>query len=155
VGEVSKFVLPNEAGLPQIRGVVNMGGRHVAIYCIHLVSPGGVRHVALGRLQLADLLETLSREPLPAVLGGDFNFTETTPQAAALADAGFGDAYALGGWGRGSTWRSVGLLRWAPGVRLDHIYLSSALTCNQCRVGRRTGSDHRPVVATIGFAKGE
>ena len=69
--------------------------------------------------------------------------------AEAFRGAGF-DAYSLAGWGRGATWRSVGLLRWAPGLRLDHIYLSEGLTCSECYTGNRTGSDHRPVVARIG-----
>lgn len=39
-----------------------------------------------------------------------------------------------------------------PGFRIDHAYLSPALTASHAWVGDTPGSDHRHVVARIGFA---
>ena len=44
-------------------------------------------------------------------------------------------------------------LRWFPGIRLDHIFLSKELTSTQSRTGTGAGSDHRPVIAETGFAR--
>lgn len=87
------------------------------------------------------------------ILGGDFSFTQNSPQAAALRRIGLEDAQDLGNWGRGTTWPVNSFLRWIPGLRLDHIYLGSSLTCVDCRTGVGKGSDHRPVIARIGLAE--
>lgn len=41
-----------------------------------------------------------------------------------------------------------------PPIRLDHIFLSRDLTCRDLARGKGAGSDHRPLVVTIGFAAG-
>jgi endonuclease/exonuclease/phosphatase (EEP) superfamily protein YafD len=157
--------LPFEGGRPQvsfggvrrqIRAVVRVGDRPVAVYVLHPLSPRTIRRVIYNRLFTADLVDQLHREPLPVVLAGDFNFTAETPNAAALTrptDLALTDAFDLAGRGRGSTWpvrpRWAG---WLPGVRIDHVYLAPGLTCPRYATGGYMGSDHLPIAVDVAVA---
>ena len=138
--------------VPQMRTVVRIGGREVALYAIHLATP----HVpsAERRLQFAALLEQMRGEAIPGVAAGDFNFTDTSPQADALREAEFRNTHDLAGRGFGHTWPATGLRSWVitPDVRIDHVYLSPALTVVESRVIDLPGSDHRGIVAMVGLA---
>jgi endonuclease/exonuclease/phosphatase (EEP) superfamily protein YafD len=137
---------------PQMKAVIHLAGRPVAFYNVHLLPPWGLDYIIESRTQFADLAEMLARERLPVVVGGDFNFTPDSPQAAALKRLGLRDAHSLGGWGRGMTWPNDSFLRWVPRIRLDHLYLGGGLTCVFCRTGLGEGSDHKPLIAEVGFA---
>ncbi len=150
-GKVEPYIPLGSAVQPQMRAVIRIADRPVAFYNIHLLPPWGLESTIEHRAQTADLLDALAEEPLPVVLGGDFNFTENSPHASALARLGLTDAHALGGWGRGTTWPVNSFFRWIPSIRLDHVYLSNSLTCIECQTGVGYGSDHRPVMARIGF----
>jgi endonuclease/exonuclease/phosphatase (EEP) superfamily protein YafD len=149
--EPQRHVPLGQASAAQMRAVIEFEGRQVAVYNIHLLPPWGIAYTIENRSQFADLLDLLAAEPLPTVIGGDFNFTENSPNAAALRRQGLVDAHSVGGWGRGATWPVISFFRWIPGIRLDHIYLGGGLTCTECRRGTGQGSDHRPVIARIGF----
>ncbi|MBU0509662.1 endonuclease/exonuclease/phosphatase family protein [bacterium] len=153
-GHVNTYLPLGRATEPQIRGVVEIDGREVAVYNIHFLPPWGLDYVIETRCQFADLRDRLEAEELPVILCGDFNFTERSLQASSLRRAGILEAQDLGGRGRGTTWPVSSFFRWIPSVRLDHIYISNHLTCTDCRTGTGRGSDHRPVIARIGFAEG-
>jgi endonuclease/exonuclease/phosphatase (EEP) superfamily protein YafD len=139
----------------QIRVVARIGQQRVAIYALHPRSPQSVWAVIVNRLETNDLLDQLKRETLPTILAGDFNFTETTANAAALRSAGLRSTHDLAGHGRGSTWPMLPRWRaWLPGVRIDHIFLTPSLTCTRDAVGGFDGSDHLPIYADIGLATG-
>jgi endonuclease/exonuclease/phosphatase (EEP) superfamily protein YafD len=95
--------------------------------------------------------DLLGKEEHPIVLAGDFNCTNRSPYASALRNIDLRDVHTQAGFGRGATWPVSGFFRRLPGLRLDHIFLSDALTCTESRTGTGTGSDHRPVVARIAF----
>ena len=134
----------------QIRAVIRVGGKPVALYVLHPLSPRTQRRILWNRLSTADLAEQVRREPLPVILAGDFNFTAETSNAAALTGLGFSDAFDLAGRGRGSTWPvRPRWTAWLPGVRIDHVYLSPALTCARYATGGYVGSDHLPIVADV------
>lgn len=82
-----------------------------------------------------------------------FNFTDTSPNASTLGNLGMVDAHPLAGFGRGTTWPVHRSLAWMPRLRLNHIYPGSGLAATECRTGEGAGSDHRPVIARIGFAR--
>lgn len=151
VGEVDRFLPLGSASTPQFRAVVEIAGRPVALYNIHLLPPWGLEYIAENRREFADLIDWLADEPLPIIMAGDFNFTEASPNAASLKRLGLADAHDLAGFGRGTTWPNMSFFRWIPTIRLDHIYLSGELTASTCRTGHGAGSDHRPVVAEVGF----
>jgi len=133
VGQVNRYIPLGSGTEPQMRAVVQTPERRIAVYNVHLLPPWGMEYVIETRTQFADLIDVLGDERLPLVLGGDFNFTENSLQATSLRRAGLTDAYGQGGWGRGPTWPVHGFFRWAPGVRLDHIYLGRGLACVEFR----------------------
>ncbi len=151
VGEVETRLSLGNVGTPQMRAVVEVEGRQVAVYNIHLQPPYGLMRTQLTRHQLADLHDLLTREALPVIVSGDFNFTERSPNAGLLHEAGLVDTHEAAGWGRGSTWPVDSFFRYMPGIRLDHIYVSEGIACTQSRTGVGAGSDHRPVMATLGW----
>ncbi len=153
VGEVD-MELPLDGGLePQIRAVIGLDGQEAAFYNIHLLPPRSLEYIMSARRQFADLLDILDRETLPVVLVGDFNATQHSTYARALERKGLVSAHELGGYGRGTTWPVHSFFRWLPGLRLDHVFLGEPLTCTYCTTGVGRGSDHRPVIAKIGFEK--
>jgi endonuclease/exonuclease/phosphatase (EEP) superfamily protein YafD len=139
--------------VPQMRAVIDATGRDVVFYNIHLLPPRYLDYVIARNGQFAALLKELEKESLPFVLSGDFNFPATSPHARALKRSEITDAHDLGGYGRGATWPVNGLTRYlpAPGFRIDHVYLSPGLTCASMRTGTGPGSDHRSLIATVGF----
>ena len=153
VEKVDIYAPLGEAVDPQMRAVIEIAGREVVLYNIHLLPPWGLRGTIEHRAQFADLVELVADEPRPVVIAGDFNFTENSPQATMLRGAGMADAHDLGGWGRGATWPVNSFFRAIPSLRLDHIYVGGGLTCAECQTGVGRGSDHRPVIARIGFAE--
>ncbi len=142
-----------QATEPQVRAVIDFEGRPIALYNIHLLPPWGMEYTIEHRSQFADLLDVLKNEKLPTIMGGDFNFTENSANAADLKTIGFTDAHDQGGQGRGATWPVNSFFRWIPSIRLDHIYTSDAFVCTECRTGNCQGSDHLPVIARIAFTE--
>jgi endonuclease/exonuclease/phosphatase (EEP) superfamily protein YafD len=136
----------------QLRATLHLADGDVALYAVHLKSPQSVKSVTAGRIQTADLVDRLKREKLPILIGGDFNFTEDSPNAAALRDIGLVSTHDLAGHGRGVTWPYRGRWPYIPGIRIDHVMISHQLTCSRSYVAGNSGSDHRPIVADVGWA---
>jgi len=134
-----------------IRATLQLDGRDVAFYAIHPSSPHRYENILRNRLQTADLLDEIKHERLPVIVAGDFNATETTANLSAYESAGFASTQDLAGIGRGSTWPDVTFLKYLPRFRIDHILVGPEFTCTNSRVCGPTGSDHRPVVADVGF----
>ena len=134
----------------QLRATLHLPGGDVALYALHLRSPQSVRSVTTGRIQTADLIDRLKNERLPVIVGGDFNFTPDSPNAAALRNLGLMSTHDLAGHGRGATF-PAGRWPYLPGIRIDHVMLSHELTCARSYVGGNSGSDHRPIVADVGW----
>jgi len=156
-----RFIEPPEDHLPlglaiepQMRAVIDLAGRPLVVYNVHLLPPRNLEYFTEHRQQLADLCKMLSTETRPIILAGDFNFTGRDPHAAVIAATGMKECYRQAGWGRCATWPVNSVLRWLPGLRLDHIYVGNGLGCAQYRTGTGCGSDHRPVLAEIGFLHG-
>jgi endonuclease/exonuclease/phosphatase (EEP) superfamily protein YafD len=136
-----------------IRAQLQIAGQDVALYAIHPSSPHRYTNILRNRLQTADMLDELKNEKLPVIIAGDFNATEVTANLEAYESAGLESAYDLAGVGRGSTWPEVTLLKYLPRFRIDHILIGPQFTCTSARVCGPTGSDHRPVIADVGFKR--
>lgn len=152
IGEPSTDVRLGREDSPQIRAVIDIGGRPVVFYDVHLVPPTTIAWSTEQRIELADLIERISRETDPVVVSGDFNLTPDSFHHAELRRAGFVDAHEIAGRGRGTSWPVKRWTRYVPGIRIDHIYLSRGLSAATSREGIGMGSDHRPVIADIGLA---
>ncbi len=141
----------------QARFAVRLGDKEVVIYALHLTCPKSIDRIGRNRAEVADLLEHVAAERKPVILAGDFNFTDTTANAAALRARGLRNTHALAGEGHGTTWRhrALKLAHRLPGFRIDHVYISPQLTCTNARVLDAAGSDHRPILADIALAAPE
>lgn len=153
VGPVDPTLRIGTIDVFQTRAVIRLAGREVALYNIHLLPPRHHGWFIEQRWEFADLIELLEREPLPVILCGDFNFTNASVFADRLDDLGLTDVHRTSGRGLATTWPVLGLFRYLPGLRLDHVFLSSELTSTSSRTGIGRGSDHRPVTAEVGFAQ--
>jgi len=149
VGQPHHSLPLGSTDVPQIRTVIDIAGQKIAVYNVHLLPPRRLDYIIEQRIQWADLLALLAKETLPTIVGGDFNFTQRCPQAAAISRIGFTDAHTAAGRGRGATWPVNGPLRYVPGLRLDHIYLGRGFIPVTCRTGEGKGSDHRPVIVEV------
>jgi vancomycin resistance protein VanJ len=136
--------------LPNMRAVIEVRGRRIAVYNLHLC-PAKLMFFAKWQLrQIAGLLDAVRAESLPLIVAGDFNFTDDSPCGRAMQRAGLADAYDQGGYARGDTWPVLTTWqRWLPGVRIDHVYLRGGPRCVRAWTGDGAGSDHRPVVVEL------
>ena len=135
--------------------VFSIDGRAFAMYPVHLTSPGTRTHLMRNREQTLALAAIVATERRPMMIVGDCNFTQMTGEYQRLRAAGLRSTHDLVGFGVGNTWGPLWYprLNRFPGMRIDQMLLSRELTATTHHVGGDTGSDHRPIVAEIGFAK--
>jgi len=138
---------------PQIRLVVKIGEREVVLQNVHDMPPSSATLLQEQVRYFHWLRDFVENEPRPVILAGDFNTTPATTGMQSLAAQGFRNSHALAGTGRGSTWVDLTWLRHLPGVRIDHVLMSKELSCDFAEVGPSNGSDHRPIVARVGFER--
>lgn len=155
--------------VPQ-RLVLDIAGREVVVYNVHLAWPIGPSRIAgvptfhlqalLGyderprNAQLRRLLEDLRQETRPFIVAGDFNLSEHSLIYREVAEA-MHDAFRHAGSGWGNSWPAerVAGLALPPLIRIDYIWHSSQLQSLRAQVGPRLGSDHLPVIATLALSK--
>ncbi len=166
------------------RFVIKVGGRSLAIYNVHLPTPrSSLKHVFSPRVALEmlwlskaptdgfssyrdwlDARVTLARslvgvfekEPLPFIVGGDFNMPDHGMVYHTFARK-LTDAFASEGHGWGLTFpgardgRITALLgHW---LRLDYWFAGKGWTAVDCRVGNDMHSQHRAVLARFNPAQ--
>ena len=102
------------------------------------------RAIPLRNQQAQVVRAEIEASPYPVIVVGDFN-------SVALSFAywhisrGLYDAWnSLHFWEWGATYEYKGI-----GLRIDYILCSDPLVPVSCRVEKTTGSDHRPVIATL------
>lgn len=132
---------------PQIRVTIAFAGREVVLQDLHLVPPISIAHHHEQRQMAAWLATWANDEPRPKIIAGDFNATPESTILHALDDAGLHAAHAEAGRGRATTWPNLGLLRFAPGIRIDHILASNELCSVRSQVAGFIDSDHHAIVA--------
>ncbi len=144
-----------------VRYTLQVGGRAVTVYDVHLLSPrGGLVAVRGGlvegmagnanqRLFEAERLEGYAAsEPGPTLVTGDLNAPMQSLVCRRLLASGLRDAFAEGGFGYGYTYGAYTRVG-QPYVRIDHILASREWGFGGCWVGNRVGSDHCPVIADL------
>lgn len=142
---------------------LDVGGRPVTIYNVHLESP----LVMLPRFnpplllhydetvrntQITDLLEQTASTPNPYIIAGDFNLNEFSP-AYGRIDATLNDTYRQVRGDYGATW-PAGASEELPNIfpvlfRYDYVWHSTGLRPVTSEVGPGVGSDHRPLFAVL------
>lgn len=141
--------IPDRDGVPEQRAQFLVAGTTVTLFNMHLYPPGSLLDYRDMKWQVVQITSAVAQETSPVIVSGDFNFPETTRQARQITGAGLRDAYSTYGFGRGATWPAIGPLRFFPGLRLDHIYLGSAIECTSIQVHNAPGSDHRLLFARL------
>lgn len=148
LSNVERIALPGDL-LAALRADVRIAGKVVRVFVVHF-HPTDPRDplarqkgMDAARLREADeVLVHATREPIPTIVMGDFNARSNGPEHAAFSDH-FEDACPDGG----ATWPAS-----LPLVRIDYVWLSSALARVACPSFTPDASDHRPVVADLRFA---
>lgn len=144
-----------EQGVNQPHGaleaIVEWGQRQARIVCLHAARPTSELGVRLQGYRYKGLLNRFQGEHPPTVVVGDFNQTPWCPglsdvlRETHLRDAARG----RGVWG---TYPASPLaLRWLAAIPIDHCFYSSELRSGSCRVGPANGSNHRPLVVSLGW----
>ncbi len=148
LGQPELYTGHQRKSLPAVRMTIDVRGREVALYNVHLFRPilGRLRKM---RRQLRVLRERVADESMPVIVAGDFNFTGLSKMHEYMLSAGLTDAHDAVGQGRGTTWPKTSSINWLPGFRIDHVYTSQAFTPTATRIGYGAGSDHRPLIVDL------
>lgn len=141
-------------GRDALRFTVAMDGSAVVVYAIHPPHPVSVGNVCGAFALFGDLSRAIEDEGGAVMVVGDCNWGMLSPQHGEMERLGMREAYAVAGRGRGTTWCARGWKRFIPGFRIDHVYVSDALACARAWVGDASGSDHRPMIAEVGWRGG-
>ncbi len=103
-----------------------------------------VKYRTTQRVDQAGFVKTfIDNSPFPVILCGDFN---DTPQSYIyhLLKGEMKDAFAVGGWGIGSTYAGK-----IPGLKIDHIFYHTSFEAVDCEVEKVDFSDHYPVTSRL------
>lgn len=134
----------------QVQAVLTMpGGARATLLLVHTVSPTSGRDVADWDRDMTAIAARVRATPGPVLVVGDLNATPPMRQLRRVLGAGLRDGAAMNGDGWRMTWPNGRPL--LPRVfRLDHVLVSSELTVPSYRVGKAAGSDHSPMIFTVG-----
>lgn len=151
---------------PDLKTVVDIGGSEITLFIAHPPPPRphwrGLKFDRQTWEQITSLAE-LAIKHQPAVLLGDFNLADWWGEYAYLRRMGLKDAFQIAGRDRGHTlprrigpWkrmlalnRLLRRLTFLPMLRVDYIWYTEPLSCQEAWVGEDTGSDHLPVLAEL------
>jgi endonuclease/exonuclease/phosphatase (EEP) superfamily protein YafD len=142
-------ILVGEMHVPTFRVELSHNGQQWVLYNIHTLPPRKMGYVVEQRRQFRDLKERFKDEKYPVLLCGDFNWTEHTSFHKGLLDMGFKEGHTEVGVGHGGTWPVLGIGRYIPGIRLDHMYALRGISFLEHCSGYGQGSDHRPIFAKV------
>lgn len=164
----------DQSGREALRLLLNLDGRPLAVYALHLSLPlrprarldpdADIGPEALLRYdesrrnaQIRRLLSILDEETAPFIVAGDFNMSDASLIYAEIA-ARMQDGWRGAGNGAGRTWpvaEAIGLPRMIqPFLRIDYIWHSPALRATAAEVGAAIGSDHLPLSAAFAWITG-
>jgi vancomycin resistance protein VanJ len=142
--------------------VLNVDGRALTLLNVHPRSPrmvydsnglpSGFATEKRDR-DVADLTSRIAGHDGALIVMGDMNLSDRQDQYSELREYLL-DVHRERGWGLGFTrtnFPDTGLPTW----RIDYIFHSPELIALTAKVGDFAGSDHRPVIARIGFFEGE
>jgi len=153
---------------PDLQTMIDLSEVRLTFIVAHPPPPrprwSGLKFDAQTWKQIRTLAE-LAIEHSPAILLGDFNLADWWGEYAYLRSTGLKDAFFEAGNERGHTlprrfgpWkrflalnRLLSGLPLVPMVRVDYIWYTVPLKCQQAWVGQDTGSDHLPVLAVMGW----
>ena len=136
------------AQVPAIEVDLDYDGRPINVLSIHPLPPVSLAY-ARGRDATLEAAGKWSVEQTaPHVIVGDLNATPWSTAFRDLQSAG-GLVNSQVGFGRSPTWPAgLGSLGMIP---IDHLLHSDELTTVDRQIGNARGSDHRPLIVTLGW----
>jgi endonuclease/exonuclease/phosphatase (EEP) superfamily protein YafD len=137
---------------PVIRIDVTIDRASLRLFNIHAISPGGRWVADPWNDGWQEYIEVFKAEERPFVVAGDFNMTQNHRWHGELQDIGLRSCHEQLGRGSASTWpygSGRRLYRLLPKIRIDHVFVSEGVACMAISEGHASGSDHRPVIATL------
>lgn len=134
-------------GLPSIEVALTRQGRDLVIIATHPVPPAGRRNAAWRDAQLARLAEHVSQLGRPVLVVGDLN---ATPWSAGLRIA---TASGLEFRSLEAPWTPTWQAGTVFAIPIDHALVTAPLVVTHREVGPDLGSDHRPLVLSIGWGQ--
>jgi endonuclease/exonuclease/phosphatase (EEP) superfamily protein YafD len=119
----------------------------LTVFAVHLTRPWPFQYQWGQIIQTMGLTEARQRVSGPLIMAGDFNAVSSARIGRQVrADM---DLIPAPGWP--GTWPAQ--LPSPLGLTIDHVYRSPDLALVDRRLGRQSGSDHRPVVARFTLAE--
>ncbi len=136
---------------------VEVGGRTLTVISAHppvmLFGPGGP--AGGGRADYG-MLADLAMERGNTIVAGDLNLTDQDEGYSTIIKRGLADARREVGFGFGLTFPTeLNTLKLPPLIRIDYILTTPDLQPIETWVGQDGGSDHLPVLATIGWTESD
>lgn len=159
-----------------IKTVIDVNGRHVAVFAVHLQTTGTSHekrrmerelksgdtsagmdtaarmwdalksNAAVRARQIRHVREAAMKEDMPVIVCGDFNDTPAS-YTYGVMDGSFTDGFKSAGSGYGATYRGFG-----NALRIDYIFYGNGLEGADYRSPDVPMSDHRPVIMRMCFA---
>jgi endonuclease/exonuclease/phosphatase (EEP) superfamily protein YafD len=135
-----------DAGHPELRASVRVGGVTVSLLVVHTFIPFGLS-VPRWKQELAGIAEAAGRLRGARIVLGDFNATSDMYEFDAILRTGLSDLATDDGRGWEMTWSPW---HWLPAVaRIDHILISPEVAVTGYQVGSDFGGQHHPLLATV------
>jgi endonuclease/exonuclease/phosphatase (EEP) superfamily protein YafD len=145
--------------------IVTARGQEVDLYTAHFLSPrdglNAMRWNVIGGynewqanaqnrvVQAEKLAQELVGRSRPVIVAGDLNAPEPSVVIRTLLDVGLRDAFSSAGTGYGYTHGHSLRPHLFSTIRIDHILVSREIGVEDCFVGGKEGSEHRPVIADL------
>jgi endonuclease/exonuclease/phosphatase (EEP) superfamily protein YafD len=149
---LSEEIIPcGQLGLPLLKVRLEGPTGEFVVFGAHPVPPTIEFYSAERDEFLRVIAEEVKKEPLTVIVAGDLNATRWSHGMEPLWNAGLNDSSL--GFGAGSTWMRGHLLA----VPIDHVLYRGAkdkpglANCRKHWIGPDLGSDHRAVIAEIGW----
>ena len=136
--------------MPAADLLLDLGGRDVRLFGVHLRSPPGAHSVDERNRQIEALAPLVTGDPGPRIVTGDFNSTPFSPYLADwIRTTGLGDA--ARGRGYVYTWPTFLPIL---GIPIDHFFHSEDFQVLEFRRLPAFGSDHYPVFVRLALIDG-
>ncbi len=134
-------------GFPTLEGEVVFGGRTISFVSTHPMIPLGSVNFAARKEQLREVAQQLGAAAESTILIGDLNTSMWGIHYRELERA-TGLSNARRGHGILPTWPTFMPFAMIP---IDHVLVSNDIGVEQISTGPRIGSDHLPLIVTLGL----
>jgi endonuclease/exonuclease/phosphatase (EEP) superfamily protein YafD len=147
-GAVANVIPLGDFGQWSIEVITEMDGHEIKVLGTHPLSPVNPTRAAARDEQLRIIGEWAALQDDPVVVTGDFN-ASTWSRGFALVAGGADLVNSQRGFGIQASWPAGYPLF---GIPIDHLIHSPELTTVDRQLGESLGSDHFPLIVTIGWA---